>query len=85
MRSLRDMAIEAAESLRDTMQAEGLINDRAGLLAPLMVDVVVGVTQAWLDQQEVRHVMYRAMAETGRGGPMRSAQQALLAEAARTS
>ncbi len=84
MRSLRDMATEAAESLRDTMQAEGLINDRAGLLAPLTVDVVIGVTQAWLDQQEIRNLMYVAIASTGNGGPMTSAQRALVKEAART-
>lgn len=52
MSTFREFAAKLIEQTRDELQADGLVDDKAGVLAGAMVDAATIAVQEWLRQPE---------------------------------
>lgn len=48
MSTFRELAAKVIEQTRDELQADGLVDDKAGVLAGAMVDAATIAVQEWL-------------------------------------
>lgn len=67
MSTFREFAAKVIEQARDELQADGLIDDKAGVLAGAMVDAATIAVQEWLRGQErITNTIDRLIREAGR-------------------
>ncbi len=73
MSTFREFAAKLIEQTRDELQADGLVDDKAGVLAGAMVDAATIAVQEWL-RNEAGGIVYSGTAddlirEAGRVSP----------------